>query len=304
MDLRNLSNWNRMTDKRYRGRFAPSPTGALHFGSLVAAVGSWLVARHAGGEWLVRIEDIDPPREVPGSAASILATLDAFGLSPDQPPVFQSRRGDLYHAAFQRLCDEGHLFPCWCSRAELAAHGGLHRDGRCIAPPDPSRPPAWRLRSPDRTILWQDDLQGSQEENLRDVAGDFVIRRVEGFWAYQLACVVDDGEQGVTHVVRGADLLDSTARQIYLQELLGLPTPGYLHLPLVLGPDGQKLSKSLAALPVDPADPLPALRLALERLGLEAPASAAGPAALLRDALHGFEPASLRRSSLTGTATL
>ena len=304
MDLRNLSNWNRMTDKRYRGRFAPSPTGALHFGSLVAAVGSWLVARHAGGEWLVRIEDIDPPREVPGSAASILATLDAFGLSPDQPPVFQSRRGDLYHAAFQRLCDEGHLFPCWCSRAELAAHGGLHRDGRCIAPPDPSRPPAWRLRSPDRTLLWQDDLQGSQEENLRDVAGDFVIRRVEGFWAYQLACVVDDGEQGVTHVVRGADLLDSTARQIYLQELLGLPTLGYLHLPLVLGPDGQKLSKSLAALPVDPADPLPALRLALERLGLEAPASAAGPAALLRDALHGFEPASLRRSSLTGTATL
>jgi len=293
-----------MTDKRYRGRFAPSPTGALHFGSLVAAVGSWLVARHAGGEWLVRIEDIDPPREVPGSAASILATLDAFGLSPDQPPVFQSRRGDLYHAAFQRLCDEGHLFPCWCSRAELAAHGGLHRDGRCIAPPDPSRPPAWRLRSPDRTLLWQDDLQGSQEENLRDVAGDFVIRRVEGFWAYQLACVVDDGEQGVTHVVRGADLLDSTARQIYLQELLGLPTLGYLHLPLVLGPDGQKLSKSLAALPVDPADPLPALRLALERLGLEAPASAAGPAALLRDALHGFEPASLRRSSLTGTATL
>lgn len=293
-----------MTAPRYRGRFAPSPTGALHFGSLVAAVGSWLVARHAGGEWLVRIEDIDPPREVPGSAASILATLDAFGLSPDQPPVYQSRRTALYEAAFDRLRQEGHAFPCWCSRSDLAAHGGLHRDGLCVGTPDPTRSPAWRLRVPDRNIHWRDDLQGPQVENLRDVAGDFVIRRVEGFWAYQLACVVDDGEQGVTHVVRGADLLDSTARQIHLQQLLGLPTPGYLHLPLVLGPDGQKLSKSMAALPVDPADPLPALRLALDRLGLKAPGGAVSPAALLCDALREFEPAALRRSSLTHRATL
>lgn len=293
-----------MTAPGYRGRFAPSPTGALHFGSLVAAVGSWLVARHAGGEWLVRIEDIDPPREVPGSAASILAALDAFGLSPDQPPVYQSHRGALYEEAFERLRQEDRVFPCWCSRSDLAAHGGLHRDGHCVAAPDASRPPAWRLRVPDRNVHWRDDLQGPQAENLRDVAGDFVIRRVEGFWAYQLACVVDDGEQGVTHVVRGADLLDSTARQIHLQQVLGLPTPGYLHLPLVLGPDGQKLSKSMAALPVDPADPLPALRLALERLGLKAPASAASPASLLRDALHNFKPATLRRSSLTPGATL
>jgi glutamyl-Q tRNA(Asp) synthetase len=267
-------------------------------------VGSWLVARHAGGEWLVRIEDIDPPREVPGSTAAILAALDAFGLSPDRPPVYQSSRHPLYEAAFEQLRVGGHVFPCWCSRAELAGHGGLHRDGICIAPADSSRPPAWRLRSPDRTIRWHDDLQGAQVENLRDMAGDFVIRRVEGFWAYQLACVVDDGEQGVTHVVRGADLLDSTARQIHLQQLLGFPTPGYMHLPLVLGPDGQKLSKSTASLPVDPADPLPALRLALGRLGVEAPAGASDPSTLLRDALHGFEPAALRRSTLTGAPTL
>lgn len=302
--MRNLSTRLPMTPQRYCGRFAPSPTGALHFGSLVAAVGSWLVARHAGGEWLVRIEDIDPPREVPGSAAAILSALDAFGLPPDRPPVYQSLRGDLYEAAFERLHQDGHVFPCWCSRADLAAHGGIHRDGHCVAPADPSRPPAWRLRSPDLTIRWQDDLQGPQEENLREVAGDFVIRRVEGFWAYQLACVVDDGEQGVTHVVRGADLLESTARQIYLQRLLGLPLPGYLHLPLVLDAEGRKLSKSTAALPVDPADPLPALGKVLGRLGVEVAAGAADPATLLREALNGFEPAALRRSSLTRSPTL
>lgn len=302
--MRNLSTRFPMTRQRYRGRFAPSPTGALHFGSLVAAVGGWLVARHAGGEWLVRIEDIDPPREVPGSAATILSALDAFGLSPDRPPVYQSLRGDLYEAAFERLRQDGHVFPCWCSRADLAAHGGIHRDGHCVGPADPSRPPAWRLRTPDLTIRWQDDLQGHQEENLREVAGDFVIRRVEGFWAYQLACVVDDSEQGVTHVVRGADLLESTARQIYLQRLLGLPLPGYLHLPLVLDAEGRKLSKSTAAQPVDPADPLPALRRALGRLGVDVAAGATDPATLLREALNGFEPAALRRSSLTRSPTL
>lgn len=282
----------------YRGRFAPSPTGALHFGSLVAAIGSWLVARHAGGEWLVRIEDIDPPREVPGSAASILATLDAFGLSPDGPVMYQSARGAAYEAAFERLKADGHVFPCWCSRADLAVHGGMHRHGQCVAAADPDRPPAWRLRTPDETLHWHDDLLGPQAENLMDVAGDFVIRRVEGLWAYQLACVVDDGEQGITHVVRGADLLGSTARQIYLQRLLGLTTPGYVHLPLVRDAEGRKLSKSAAALPVDPADPLPALRLALERLGLAAPAEPATPRDLLHAALNEFKPASLRRSSL------
>lgn len=292
------------TATRYRGRFAPSPTGALHFGSLVAALGSWLVARHAGGEWLVRVEDIDPPREVPGSAASILATLEAFGLVPDAPPVFQSQRDALYEAAFAALRADDRIFPCWCSRADLAVHGGLHRDGRCVAPPDPFRPPAWRLRTPDVTVAWDDALQGPQVENLREVAGDFVIRRVEGLWSYQLACVVDDAEQGITQVVRGADLLDSTARQMHLQQLLDLPTPGYLHLPLVLDAEGRKLSKSAASLPVDAADPLPALRLAARQLGLEAASAAGTPEKFLLGALASFAPASLRRSSLSGTPTL
>jgi glutamyl-Q tRNA(Asp) synthetase len=288
----------------YRGRFAPSPTGALHFGSLVAAVGSWLVARYHHGEWVVRIEDIDPPREVPGSAASILATLETFGMPPDGPVIYQSARGGAYEAAFGRLKAEGHVFPCWCSRADLAVHGGMHRHGQCVALPDPERAPAWRLRTPDETIHWHDDLQGPQSENLMEVAGDFVIRRVEGLWAYQLACVVDDGQQGITHVVRGADLLDSTARQIYLQRLLGLATLGYLHLPLVLDADGRKLSKSTSALPVDRADPLPALRQALERLGLNTPSGAATPRDLLHAGLNEFKPASLRRSSLDGDGAL
>lgn len=288
----------------YRGRFAPSPTGALHFGSLLAAVGSWLVARHDGGEWVVRVEDIDPPREIPGAAAAILATLDAFGLSPDGPVMYQSDRGDAYEAAFERLKAEGHVFPCWCSRADLAVHDGMHRHGQCVAAPDADRPPAWRLRTPDETIRWHDDLQGPQSENLIEVAGDFVIRRVEGLWAYQLACVVDDGAQGITYVVRGADLLDSTARQIYLQRLLGLPTPGYLHLPLVLDAEGRKLSKSTSAPPVDPANPLPPLRLALIHLGLNAPKGLGTPRDLLLAALNEFKPASLRRSSLVGSGAL
>lgn len=302
--LRNVSPLDSSRRPPYRGRFAPSPTGALHFGSLVAAVGSWLVARHAGGAWLLRVEDIDPPREAPGAAAGILATLDAFGLHGDEPVVYQSHRQSLYEAAFERLRDEGHIFPCWCSRADLAPHGGLHRDAHCVAAPDPSRPPAWRLRSPDEVVRWVDDLQGPQEENLREVAGDFVIRRVEGLWAYQLACVVDDADQGVTHVVRGADLLDSTARQIHLQRLLGLPTPGYLHLPLVLDAEGRKLSKSAASLPVDPADPLPALRQALAWLGVAVDESAATPATLLAAARETFNPAALRRSSLTPAPAL
>lgn len=302
--LRNCSTSVSPTHPRYRGRFAPSPTGALHFGSLVAATGSWLMARHAEGDWLLRMEDIDPPREVPGAAASILATLQAFGLIADEPPVFQSRRYGLYEAAFERLRQDDRVFPCWCSRAELAVHGGIHRDGRCIAPPDPSRSPAWRLRTPDTTVTWHDDLQGPQRENLREMAGDFVIRRVEGLWSYQLACVVDDGDQGITHVVRGADLLDSTARQIHLQGLLGLPSPRYMHLPLVRDTEGRKLSKSAASLPVDAADPMPALRQALVWLGVGTGSTATRPDRLLRDALEGFFPASLRRSSLTPAPTL
>ena len=279
----------------YRGRFAPSPTGHLHFGSLVAAVGSWLCARHADGEWLVRVEDIDPPREMPGSAESILAALPRFGLVADGPALFQSRRMAAYEAAFEQLKVDGHLFACWCSRNDLA--GGLHLDGNCLARPSEGRAPAWRLRVPDVAIAFDDALQGPQLQNLRLASGDFVLRRVEGFYAYQLACVVDDAFQGITHVVRGNDLLDSTPRQIYLQRCLGLPTPGYLHLPLALDQAGHKLSKSERAHPVDPTDPLPALRNALAFLGLPAPADARTPAALLAHALAHFSPTLLPHCS-------
>lgn len=279
----------------YRGRFAPSPTGHLHFGSLVAAVGSWLCARHAGGQWLVRVEDIDPPREMPGSAESILAALPAFGLVADEAPLFQSRRITAYDVAFEQLKAADLVFPCWCSRNDLA--GGLHLDGHCLARPMAERAPAWRLRVPDVEVDFVDALQGPQKQNLRLTAGDFVIRRVEGYYAYQLACVVDDAFQGVTQVVRGNDLLDSTPRQIFLQRCLGLPTPGYLHLPLALDADGRKLSKSERAHPVDPTDPLPALRRALDFLGLPARAPARDPDALLEHALRHFDPQRLPHCS-------
>lgn len=281
----------------YRGRFAPSPTGSLHFGSLVAAVGSWLCARHAGGRWLVRMEDIDPPREVAGAAADILATLPAFGLVADEPVLFQSQRRAAYDAAFEQLRADGHLFACGCSRSDLAATGGLHRDGACVSPADPQRAPAWRLRVPDIEIAFDDALQGPQRQNLREAVGDFVIRRVDGLYSYQLACVVDDAYQGITEVVRGADLLDSTPRQIYLQRCLGLPMPRYLHLPLALDDEGRKLSKSSHATAIAPGNPLPALRQALAFLGLPHKAPAITAADLLAATSMRFNPALLRQRS-------
>lgn len=278
----------------YRGRFAPSPTGPLHFGSLVAAVGSWLCARHAGGQWLLRMEDLDPPREVPGAAADILATLEAFGLHADTPVLYQSRRQAAYDAAFAELVADDHVFPCWCSRSDLATTHCLHRDGQCVAAPASDHPPAWRLRAPNIDIAFKDAAHGPQRQNLREHTGDFVIRRVEGSYAYQLACVVDDAFQGITEVVRGHDLLEATPRQIWLQRLLGLPTPRYRHLPLALDAQGCKLSKSDGSCPVDAAQPLPALRRALGFLGV--PASDAGQAAdLLAHALAHFDPARLPR---------
>lgn len=253
--------------------------------------------RHAGGQWLVRMEDIDPPREVPGSAQSILAALPAFGLVADAPVLYQSRRIAAYDAAFEQLRAADQVFPCWCSRQDLADQGGLHRDGHCVAGPDPDRVPAWRLRTPDREIRFDDALQGRKKQNLRESAGDFVIKRVEGFYAYQLACVVDDAWQGVTQVVRGNDLLDSTPRQIWLQRCLGLPTPGYLHLPLALDAGGRKLSKSEHAHPVDPNDPLPALRRALAFLDLPSANEAMSAEALLAYALARFDPAALPHCS-------
>jgi glutamyl-Q tRNA(Asp) synthetase len=281
----------------YRGRFAPSPTGLLHAGSLVAAVGSWLCARHSGGQWLVRMEDIDPPREVPGSAAAILAALPMLGLIPDGAVVSQSSRIAAYDAAFEQLRRADLVFPCWCSRNDLATASGLHRDGHCTAQVDKSRSPAWRIRVPDDVIAFVDGLQGPQQQRLREAVGDFVIRRVEGFYSYQLACVVDDAWQGVTEVVRGSDLLDSTPRQIWLQHCLGLPTPRYLHLPLVLDMHGRKLSKSERAQEVDFANPLPSLRRALAFLGVEPNQTATNASDLLHAALSHFDPHKLTQCS-------
>lgn len=257
----------------YRGRFAPSPTGDLHFGSLLAAFGSWLLARAAGGRWLVRIEDLDPPREVPGAAQRQLDALAAFGLQSDEPVVRQSGRSALYQQAIERLLADGHAFFCHCSRTDLAAAGGVHH--HCVASAL-RNDPSIRLRiAPGTRIDFVDAIQGHQSQELARDVGDFVLRRADGHWAYQLAVVVDDAAQGVTDVVRGADLLESTPRQIALQRALGLPTPRYAHLPLVLGADGRKLSKTEAACPLDLADPLPALRRAWRALGQDPAALAA-----------------------------
>lgn len=254
----------------YRGRFAPSPTGALHFGSLFTAVGSYVRARQRSGTWLVRIEDLDPPREVPGAAKSILSTLAAFGLESDEPVLWQHTRGDAYAAALERLKAAEAVFPCWCSRAALGA-GTVHR--RCVSQPRPDREAAWRLRVGPGEVAFEDRLQGRIVDVPAATCGDIVLKRADGLWAYQLAVVVDDAAQGITEVVRGADLLGSTSRQILVQRALGLPAPGYLHLPVVVDARGGKLSKSLGSVPVDPDDPLPALRAAIRLLGLPEAAS-------------------------------
>jgi glutamyl-Q tRNA(Asp) synthetase len=280
--------------RSYRGRFAPSPTGALHFGSLVAALGSWLRARSQGGCWIIRIEDLDPPREVAGAALQQIATLAAFGLTSDEAIVWQHTRHEAYAAALEQLVEREHAFACWCSRADLLRSNGLHRSP-CVAAPDPHRAPAWRLRVPDRIVGFDDTLLGHYEQSLIDSVGDFVVRRVEGYFAYQLAVVVDDAAQGISEVVRGADLLDSTPRQILLQQRLHLPTPAYLHLPLALDADGRKLSKQDSALPVGADDPLPVLRAALAFLGVprERLDGLRTVDALLVAALHAFELAAI-----------
>ncbi len=271
----------------YRGRFAPSPTGRLHAGSLLTALVSWLRARQSGGAWLWRVEDIDTPREVPGSAASQQRDLARLGLHSDAPVFYQSLRSRTYQLALEKLQAKGHVFSCWCSRSDLAAHDGRHRDGHCISAPDPARQPALRLRVPDIDIEFDDFLQGRQRQNLRASVGDFVLRRADGLWAYQLACVVDDADQGVTEVVRGMDILDSTPRQIYLQRLLGLPAPRYLHLPLVVDTHGRKLSKSDADRPLVDQPPGTVLRETLALLGV--PVDGNDPARLLEQAVTRFD---------------
>ncbi len=283
----------------YRGRFAPSPTGPLHAGSLVAALASWLDARAHHGQWLVRIEDVDTPRCIPGADHTILQQLAACGLHPDQPPVWQSQRTAAYQAALDQLVHAGVAYPCACSRkdieAALAAAGQTKpRNGELIYPGTcrnglhgrPAR--AWRLQTAfleskvpkaqvnpaliatkiiafDTPIVhWQDRQLGAQQQDVAHEVGDFVLLRADGLFAYQLAVVVDDADQGITHIVRGVDLTDNTARQILLQQHLGLPTPHYLHTPLVLGANGEKLSKQNGAAALDTSTPESA-RLALQQ---------------------------------------
>ena len=290
-----------MTRSTYRGRFAPSPTGLLHAGSLATALASWLDARAHGGQWLVRIEDIDPPRCVRGADTSILAQLAAFGLMPDEAPVWQSRREAQFEAALERLVDTGWAYPCSCTRAEIVralSEAGRHRDrhaelvypGTCRDGARDEATRAVRLRvvpaiaaAPMPLVVdWQDRRLGAQRQNVSTQVGDFVLKRADGLWAYQLAVVADDAAQGITHVVRGEDLADNTPRQIHLQHLLGLPTPHYLHTPLVRAADGKKLSKQNGATPVAIDAPLAALHAAAQVLGIEA--TGADAAAWLADA--------------------
>lgn len=264
-------------DRIYRGRFAPSPTGPLHPGSLVAALASWLDARAHRGQWLVRIEDIDAPREAPGAAEAIIAALAAYGLDHDGVIVRQSARHALYRAAFMRLKDAGLIYPCGCTRREIAdsfPHPGER--GRATVYPGTCRDRlaagrqarAWRVRVGAACVSFADRAAGMVTQNLATDTGDFVLLRADGQWAYQLAVVADDADQGITHVVRGADLIDSTPRQIYLQQRLGFAQPGYLHVPVMSNAVGEKLSKQTgaAALDLTPSGVTKTLELAARHL--------------------------------------
>ena len=314
-----------MKPSGYRGRFAPSPTGPLHAGSLVAALASWLDARAHHGQWLVRIEDVDAPRCVPGADILILQQLASVGLLPDEPPMYQSRRGAVYQQALDPLVAAGRAYPCGCTRQDIARalaasgqarerHGELVYPGTCRQGLKGKPARAWRFLTlknesnqpldqagcaqaaiksiansstdgvdivdvVEADVAWHDRLLGRQSQNVGREVGDFVLKRADGLWAYQLAVVVDDAAQGITDIVRGRDLADNTARQLLLQRALGLPTPRYLHTPLVLGPNGEKLSKQNGAQALDTRDPLAALNQAAALLGLQ-PCTGAATAAL------------------------
>ena len=281
----------------YVGRFAPSPTGPLHFGSLVAALASWLDARAAGGRWLVRIEDLDAPRTQPGAADDILRTLAQMGLAWDGDVVYQSRRSNLYAQALQRL--EGHTYWCGCTRREiadsalgLAADGAQIYPGTCRGGSGKTRR-ALRVRTTTEVLSFSDRVQGRQQQALESEVGDFILHRADGQYAYQLAVVVDDAEQGVTDVVRGADLLDSTARQIWLQRLLGYAQPRYLHVPAAVNAAGEKLSKQTGATPV--AGRKDALRAALAFLGQQETGD-------LAEAVRNWDPALIAARRVRGAA--
>jgi glutamyl-Q tRNA(Asp) synthetase len=294
---------------RRRGRFAPSPTGPLHFGSLVAALASFCDARADRGDWLVRIEDVDLPRALPGAEREILAALERCGLGWDGPVVRQSERGALYAAALDRLRAQGDVYPCACTRRELESapigaggervYPGFCRDG---IPADRSgrQARAWRFRVGDERVDWHDRLHGAQTQDLAREVGDFVVARADGLFAYQLAVVVDDAAQGVTDVVRGADLMASTARQILLQRRLGLPTPTYLHVPIAVDAAGAKLSKQTLAAPI-PDDPLRALLAAWRFLGQALPDGREAPSTVVAFrawAVSAWDPARLPPSAV------
>ena len=273
----------------YRGRFAPSPTGLLHAGSLTTAVGSYLHARSQGGQWLLRIEDLDPPREMPGAADAILRTLEALGFTWDGPVIWQSQRLTAYQDALDALIASGHAYPCACTRREIALAGhpgvdGVVYPGTCrngLAAGKTGR--AWRLHVPAGEVMFMDGHYGAQRQDVAHQVGDYVLKRADGLFAYQLAVVIDDAEQGVTHVVRGEDLADNTPRQILLQRALGVPTPRYLHTPLVLAADGQKLSKQNGAQALDLTDPTAALTQAASTLDLPLPSDGATLADMLAE---------------------
>lgn len=258
----------------YTGRFAPSPTGPLHFGSLIAAVASYCEAKKQQGKWLVRMEDLDKPREVKGAAANILQQLKAFGFEWDGAVLYQSERSALYNEALDALKQKQLIYPCTCTRKEIADSSsavgieGVIYPGTCLRHAiKPHAPIAWRMRTGNALISFQDAIQGFISQNLGADIGDFILKRADGLFAYQLAVVVDDASQGVTHVVRGADLLDSTPRQIYLQRMLDLPTPDYAHIPVAANAAGEKLSKQTLAKPIS-EDEAPSLIMdALEFLG-------------------------------------
>lgn len=272
-----------MSQPPYIGRFAPSPSGPLHAGSLVAALASWLDAHAHGGQWLVRIEDVDTPRCVPGAAETILQQLATCGLLPDAAPVYQSQRGALYQQALEQLTRQGLAYPCGCTRQDVATalsfsgharerHGELVYPGTCRSGLKGKPARAWRFLTAEagqcEAVSWIDRRLGVQTHNVSEQVGDFVLLRADGLWAYQLAVVVDDAAQGITDVVRGEDLVDNTARQIQLQGALGLPTPRYLHTPLVLGANGEKLSKQNGAQALLLSDPMAALNAAADCLRL------------------------------------
>lgn len=260
--------------RAYRGRFAPSPTGPLHFGSLVCALASYLDARAHEGTWLIRIEDIDPPRDIPGADKAILETLARLEMISDEPVVWQSQRYDLYEQALQKLTNKGLVYGCACSRREILIAQqtlGLPAHvypGTCRNGTNGRAARSLRVRTPDIEIAFSDRRCGRFVENLQRDVGDFVVKRADGLWAYQLAVVVDDADQGITDIVRGEDLLNNTPRQIYLQKVLDIPTPRYLHIALALDAHGAKLSKQTHAPAIQTEDPLALLEAASKHLGL------------------------------------